>query len=405
MPPKRPAPVLLLLAVLLSSLTAPSCQRVKRATDTVVPLTAVERAPVKPSGPVSVGVLLPLSGPVGAYGRECLNGMELARADLARAGGSALEFRTADDAADPEEAKKQFTLLSKAGATAVLGPITSTNALVVAPLAEELHLPLLTPSATAFDVTIDRPYVSRVCFVDPMQGAAMALFATEDLEATRAMICAEEGNRYAAGLADAFAAAFERLDGTVVGRWSFPAGTTDFAALAGRIAALPADQRPEVVFFPDYFPEAARFCVAAKVAGVRAKILGGDGWDSDQFYPLAGDAAPGHYLCTHFSPEDTEPTVRDFVTRYEETYHARPGALAALGYDAVRLLGDALHRARSFSPEDLRDAIASTRGFSGVTGRITLDENRNPVKNVVLLETGEKGPKFVRRIEYEVGGR
>lgn len=391
---------------LLGVAMAVSCQRVKRATDTVVPLTPVARAPAKPTGPVPVGVLLPLSGPVGAYGRECLNGMELARDDLAKAGGSFFDLQTADDAANADEAMKQFSGLRGKGVVAVLGPIMSTNALAVAPLAEEAHLPLVTPSATAFDITADRPYVARVCFVDPMQGAAMAMFASEDLEATRAVICVEEGNRYAAGLADAFASAFERLDGTVAGRWSFPAGTTDFASLAARVAALPSDQRPEVIFFPNYFPEAARFCASAKAAGVTAKILGGDGWDSEQFYPLAGDASAGHFICTHFSPEDTEPTVRDFVSRYEAAHSgARPGALAALGYDAVRLLGDALHRARSLSPGDLRDAIASTRGFSGVTGRITLDENRNPVKSVVLLETGEKGPRFLKRIEYEVGGR
>ena len=212
----------------------------------------------------------------------------------------------------------------------------------------------------------------------------------------KAAVILDNSSDYSKGLDDVFRAKFKELGGEVIPtQYTYTQGDTDFRSLLRRVVG----QKPDVIFIPGYYREVGLLLKQARQMGITIPFLGGDGWDSPDLHELAGGkAVEGSYISSHFSPDDQDPKVQSFVKMYKEKYSESPGAMAALGYDGMLVIADALKRAKTLDPEGIKQAINSTQGFSGVTGSITIDESRNAQKPAVVLEMTAKGSTFKQKI-------
>jgi branched-chain amino acid transport system substrate-binding protein len=249
---------------------------------------------------------------------------------------------------------------------------------------------MISPSSTNPKVTQIGDYIFRVCFIDPFQGEVMAKFAFNSLKAKKAAILFDSNSDYSKGLIQFFKAAFTKLGGTIVIEKAYAQRDRDFT---GQLTAI-RDTTPDVIYVPGYYQEVGVIAKQTKQLGIKAPLLGGDGWDSPQLWDLGGDALNGNYISNHYSVDDPTPVIQDFVKRYKAKYNGiAPDAIAALGYDATMVMADAIKRAGGTECVALRDAIAQTANYKGITGVITLNSERNAVKPAVVLELKDK--KFV----------
>ncbi len=294
-----------------------------------------------------------------------------------------------------ETARIARKFLSQDHVVAILGDLTSSATMEAAPLAQEAHVPLITPTATAISVTKVGDYVFRSCFTDPFTGRIMARFAIDHLNARRAVILTDVKQDYSIGVSAELSSYYRQQGGQVLEEFSFSSGDTDFRAQLSSLKSL----QPDVVFVPAYYTEAALILREARQLGVKAPFVGGEGWDSPSLVSVAGKSADGSFYTNHFSPDDPEPLVQTFVRAYKAKYGTSPDALAALWYDGAGLLADAIRRAGSAEPAKIRDALATTKGFPGVTGNISLDEQRNASKPVVVVTIANGQVKMVQRVE------
>jgi branched-chain amino acid transport system substrate-binding protein len=232
-------------------------------------------------------------------------------------------------------------------------------------------------------VTNKGSYIFRVCFIDPFQGTVMARFAATNLKLKRIAVLKDQTQPYSTGLAANFITAFTGLGGQIVANESFSGTDTDFKAQLTSIKG----QNPDGIFIPGYYNQVGTIGLQARQLGIKVPLLGGDGWDSPKLFDAAGGALEGCYFSDHYSPDDKSPVVQDFIQKFKAQNSGEvPDAMAALGYDAARILADAMKRAKSLSGPDLRDAIAATKEFQGVTGKITINDQRNAVKPAVVLQ-------------------
>jgi len=324
----------------------------------------------------------------------------LAVAEINRAGGvmgKRIEVIVEDDRGTPEEANTVVSkLIERDRVVAVLGEVASSLSLAGAPLCQKAHIPMITPSSTNPEVTKKGDYIFRICFIDPFQGTVMARFAYRRLQARHAGILQDRKNDYSVGLARFFREEFERLGGEVVADESYQEGDTDFKA---QLTALQA-KRPAVLFIPGYYTEVGLIAKQARELGITCPLIGGDGWDSPQLVAIGGEAVEGGYYSNHYSIEEKRPEIAQFVRSYRAQFAGEePDAMAALGYDAARILADAIRRAGKVDPKAIRDALARTKGFRGVTGVITLDAQRNAVKPAVILQIRGGKPRYVETIQ------
>jgi branched-chain amino acid transport system substrate-binding protein len=271
----------------------------------------------------------------------------------------------------------------------LIGEVASSNTLAAAPKAQEAKIPMISPSSTNPAVTQVGDYIFRVCFIDPFQGEVMAKFSYNNLKARKAAILYDFNSDYSRGLQNFFKRSFTALGGQIVSEQSYTQGDRDFS---GQLTAI-RSAGPDVVYVPGYYGEVGVIANQTKQLGIKAPLLGGDGWDAPQLWKLGGDALNGDYISNHYSVDDPSPAIQKFVADYKQRFNEAPDALAALGYDAMRVLADAIKRAGTTDSAKLRDAIAQTQNFPGVTGAITLDKDRNAVKPAVVLKL-EKS-KFV----------
>jgi branched-chain amino acid transport system substrate-binding protein len=225
-------------------------------------------------------------------------------------------------------------------------------------------------------------YIFRVCFIDPFQGSVMAKFAVESLKKKRAAILRDIRSDYSMGLANYFAEDLKKRGGEIVADVSYSQGDVDFKS---QLTAIKA-KAPEVLFVPGYYTEVGIIAKQAKEVGLKADLLGGDGWDSEKLTEIGGPAIYGAYFSSHYSHEDQNPVVQAFVKNYQARYKRVPNSLAAMGYDAAKVAIDALKRTQELTPKAVRDAIAQTKDFAGVTGTITINEQRDAVKSAVVLK-------------------
>jgi branched-chain amino acid transport system substrate-binding protein len=242
-------------------------------------------------------------------------------------------------------------------------------------------------------VTAVGDMVFRVCFIDPFQGLVGAKFARENLKLSRAAALYNRAQAYSSGLNENFKDAFESLGGTIVAEEAYGDGDNDFSA---QLTAI-REARPDFIYVPGYYTEVVNIARQARQLGLDVPLIGGDGWDSEEL-KNAGTALNKCYFSNHYSHEDTRPEVQEFVKKYQAQFGKVPDGLAALGYDAARLLFDAMDRAASLDGKDLAAAIAATRHFPGVTGKITIDAQRNAEKDAVMLEVVDGMPKYLATI-------
>jgi branched-chain amino acid transport system substrate-binding protein len=241
---------------------------------------------------------------------------------------------------------------------------------------------MISPSSTNPKVTQIGDYVFRVCFIDPFQGYAGAKFAREDLKAKSAAVLVDQAQAYAVGLADEFIKNFEKMGGSIATRQSYTGGAQDFTAQLTTIRTA----RPDVIYIPGYYTDVGNIALQARKLGLTQPLLGGDGWDSEQLAKIAKDAIEGCYYTNHYAPDQPDARVQTFIKDYRAEYGSTPDGLAALGYDAAKILFDAMKRAKGVDHKALRDAIAATKNFPGVTGDITINAERDAKKSAVVVE-------------------
>jgi branched-chain amino acid transport system substrate-binding protein len=300
-----------------------------------------------------------------------------------------------DDQGLPEQAQTVVTkLITSDQVVAVLGEVASSRTRAAAPVAQQYGIPLITPSSTNVEITRIGDYIFRICFIDPFQGLVMAKFAANSLNIRNVAILRDIRNDYSVGLADAFIENFRSLGGTIVADQSYSAGDTDFSAQLTSLAA----RNPEAIFVPGYYTDVGLIARQARQLGLTVPLLGGDGWDSPLLTQIGGAAVEGSYFSNHSSMQDPSPAIQKFVADYQAKFGEMPSALAALGYDAANILFDAMRRAETTDGAAVRDAIAQTADFLGVTGTITIDANRNASKPAVVLQVRGGQFEFVESI-------
>jgi branched-chain amino acid transport system substrate-binding protein len=311
--------------------------------------------------------------------------------------GKPVKLITYDEQGKSQEAATVVTrLIEKDGVVAVLGEVASSRSLAGGPVCQRLGVPMISPSSTNPQVTEIGDMIFRVCFIDPFQGYVGAKFARDNLKLNRAAVLFNRAQAYSSGLKDNFVDAFQRLGGQVVAEQAYGDGDNDYSA---QLTAI-REANPEMIYVPGYYTEVVNIAKQARQLGLSVPLIGGDGWDSEEL-KNAGDSLNNCYYSNHYSHEDTRPAVREFVKRYQEVYGKVPDGLAALGYDAARILFDAMDRAESLSGKDLAKAIAATRDFQAVTGVISIDAQRNARKDAVMLEVVDGVPKYVATISPE----
>jgi branched-chain amino acid transport system substrate-binding protein len=345
-----------------------------------------------------IGEVLSMTGSQATFGTSTHNGVELALREINEAGGvkgKKLKSITVDNQGKPDEAATAVTkLITQNNVIAILGEVASSRSLAMAPIAQNYSTPMVTPSSTNPEVTAKGDYIFRVCFIDPFQGTVMAKFAAENLKLKKIAILRDVKSDYSVGLADYFIETFKKLGGEVVVDQSYSEGDVDFKAQLTAIRA----KKPDGIFVPGYYTEVGLIARQAREIGIKVPLLGGDGWDSPKLYEIGGAALDGTYFSNHYSSEDKSAHVQGFISKFKAAFGVVPDGLAAMGYDAAKVLIDAMTRSATLDKKSIRDALAATKEYQGVTGKITIDEKRNAVKPAVVLRV-EKGEfKYVSTI-------
>ena len=336
---------------------------------------------------IKIGYFGDLTGPTFNFGQSAINGVLMAASEINQAGGISgrkIDVVIEDDKGSPEEAARLTTkLIDHDKVLAIIAGGTSGNSRAAAPKAQASHIPMISPSSTDPAVTKTGNYIFRACFVDTFQGEVMASFAINTLKAKKAAILFDFNSPYSKGLTDYFKISFARLGGSIVSEQTYTQGDADFK---GQLSTIRSAE-PDVIYIPGYYGDVALIAKQARMLGLAQPLLGGDGWDAPELWQLGGDALNGAYISTHYSVDDPSPAIQQFVDLYKQRYgNLLPDAHAALAYDGARLLFDAIARTGSTEGDKLRDALAQTKNFNGVTGVISMDADRNAVKPAVVLK-------------------
>lgn len=343
---------------------------------------------------IKVGVYGDLTGQTSSFGQSTKNGIELAVEEINAAGGvngKKIQLVVEDDQGRPEQAKTVVSkLINQDKVQAVLGEVASTNSLAAAPVAQEAKIPMITPSSTNPKVTEVGDYISRVCFIDPFQGSVMAKFAANTLKAKTAAILGDVNSDYSKGLTQFFEEEFTKLGGKVVAKEAYTQTDPDFKGQLTKIRNL----NPDIIYIPGYYGQVGIIAKQARELDMNMPLLGGDGWDSPELWKLGGASLKNTYISNHYSAQNPSPEIQNFVKAFKAKFNVEPDSLAALAYDAAKVLADAIKRAGGTDPAKLKDAINATKDYAGVTGKISLDPGRNAVKPAVVLELDPAASAF-----------
>jgi len=374
----------LIMACLMLALITSGCST-SSSTTTATPTAG---------GTIKVGGLAPLSGNLSIYGIATNNGIKLAIQEINAKGGvlgKQLEYVVYDEKGDATEAVNAYNkLVQNDKIVALIGDVTSTPSIAVAQQAAKDGIPMITATGTAADITKAGKNIFRVCFIDPYQGEVMASYASKKLNAKKAAILYNTSDDYSIGLTESFEATAKDLGLTIVDKEGYTKGDVDFNSQLTKIAAAKAD----VVFIPVYYEDAALIAVQAKAAGINATLLGADGWDGIIDKISDASAISNAYFCCGYSAENNDANLQAFIKKYTETYKEAPKGFSAQGYDAVYLLAQAIKEANSTDSAAIVAALTKI-DFKGITGEIKFDENRNPIKGVVINTFKNGAVKFV----------
>ena len=349
---------------------------------------------------IVIGEFASLTGSEATFGINSSNGVELAKEEINNAGGvlgRKIKIVTEDDQSKPGQPSSAVKkLIASDKAIAILGEIASSRSLEAAPICQQAKVPMVSPGSTNPRVTEVGDYIFRVCFIDPFQGTVMAKFALDNLKAKKVAILTDVRNDYSVGLTKYFKEYFTGHGGQVVVERSFSGGGTD-KDFRAQLTSIKAAQ-PDAIFVPGYYTEAGLIAKQARSLGIKVPLMGGDGWDSPKLSEIGGSAVDGCYFSTHFSPQDKNPKVQDFVKKYHEKFNAMPDGMAPLGYDAMMILADAIKTAGGTDAAKIRDALTNVKDYEGVTGKITIDSKRNANKSAVVLKVNGKQNDYVATI-------
>ncbi|HTK82160.1 MAG TPA: ABC transporter substrate-binding protein [Bacteroidota bacterium] len=337
------------------------------------------------SDEILIGEYSSLTGTTATFGTSTHNGLLLAVEEVNNGGGingKKIKLLTEDDQSKPEEAATAVTkLINRDRVKAVIGEVSSSRSLAAGPICQSNGVPMISPSSTNPKVTQIGDYIFRVCFLDPFQGEVIAKFAYNTLKVKKVAILKDVKNEYSIGLAEFFSTNFKAMGGEVIGEQAYSEGDNDFKA---QLTALKG-MNPEAVIVPGYYTEAALVVKQARELKLDVPFIGGDGWDSAKLLEIGGAAMENTYYANHYTTSDPNPVVQNFVSKYRAAHNQTPDALAALAYDAGRIMFDAIKRAGSTDGPKVRDAISQTTDFSGVTGTISIDKERNAHKSAVII--------------------
>ena len=342
---------------------------------------------------IVIGEFASLTGKEATFGTSSHEGTQLAVEELNAAGGvlgKKLKLITEDNQSKAgESATVVNKLISKDGAVAILGEVASSRSLEAAPVCQSNGVPMISPSSTNPKVTETGNNIFRVCFIDPFQGTVMANFATNTLKAKKVAVFTDVKSDYSKGLAKFFKEGFTKAGGQIVSELDFNGGDKDFK---GQLTTIKG-AAPDAVFVPGSYTDAALICIQAKEIGLNVPLFGGDGWESEKLIEIGKEAVEGNYFSTHYHPEVGSPKSKAFVEAYKKRFNGKlPDAMAALGYDSAMILADAIKRADATEGAKIRDALAATKDFDAVTGKISINAQRDAVKSAVIIQV--KSGKF-----------
>ena len=358
------------------SLSLLSCNRAPEAS----------RAAAAQTADIPVGLYAALSGDQASFGNATLQGVRLAADEINAAGGllgRKIRLVVEDDRGKADEAASAVTkLITSDDVIAVIGENSSSQSLAAAPICQSNGVPMISPSSTNPNVTKRGDYIFRVCFTDPYQGKALAAFVRSNLKLATAAILVDNKSDYSVGLAEFFGKEFTAMGGRIVGQQSYAGGDTEFRPQLTSIKR----SKPDVLFVPGFYTDVGQIANQARELGIDVPMVGGDGWDSPVVIEIGGKAIENSYFSDHYFVGDPRPLVQNFVKAINARHGKNPEANAALGYDALKIFAAAVQRAGSLDRKAIRDQIAATSGYQGVSGEITMGPERDPIKPVAMIK-------------------
>ncbi len=336
---------------------------------------------------IKVGEFASLTGKEATFGTSSHEGTLLGVEEINAAGGvlgKKIKLLTEDNQSKPSETTNAVNkLISKDGVVALIGEVASSRSLEAAPVAQRSKIPMISPASTNPSVTKVGDFIFRACFTDPFQGGALANFASQELKATKVAVLTDVKSDYSKGLAKNFKDKFLSNGGTIVTELDYNGGDKEFKSQLTTIK----NANPEAVFVPGYYTDVALIAIQAKQLGLTVPLFGGDGWESDVLLSIGKDALNGYYFSTHSAADQGTPKMTAFVEAYKKRFNGKtPDAMAVLGYDSAFMLVDAIKRAGTTESAALRTAIAATKDFEGVSGKFSLNADRDAVKALVFIK-------------------
>ena len=348
---------------------------------------------------IKIGEFGSLTGDNASFGTSQNNGVQMALEEINAAGG--VLGKKIDLTVEDNETKQGETttiarkLISQDHVVAIIGEVASSKSLEAAPICQASKIPQIATAATNPRVTQTGDYIFRVCFTDDFQAVVIARFVLEKLKLNKIAFMTDVKQDYSVGLTNIAKDYLAKNGATIVKEQSYSSGDKDFRAQLTDLKGA----APDVIIITGYYPEASLIAKQARQFGIKAILVGGDGWDGSSLISVGGKAIEGAFFSNHFSVEDTSPIVQTFVQKYKQKYNTVPDAFAALGYDAMKLLADAITRAGAADPEKIRAAIQETENFPGVSGKITIGKDRNAQKSAVIITIKDGAYKYAETIE------
>ncbi|HMS34691.1 MAG TPA: ABC transporter substrate-binding protein [Ignavibacteria bacterium] len=346
------------------------------------------------SDEILIGEYESLSGSEATFGQSSHNGLVLAVEETNNSGGllgKKIKLITEDNQGKPSETQTVVQkLINRDKVVAIIGEVASSRSKAGAPICQAAKIPMITPASTNPEVTTIGDYIFRVCFIDPFQATVMSKFAINSMKVKKIAVLIDQKNAYSTGLADNFKQVYSSMGGEIVEEQKYSAGDKDFKAQLTSIKA----KNPEAIFIPGYYTDVNLISIQAREIGLNCPLFGSDGWESEKLTEgKAKDALEGSFFSTHVSSDDPSPKIQDYIKKYKAKYGKEPDAMSFLAYDAGMILFDAIKKANSTEGEKIKNELAKTKDYPGVTGIITINEQRNAVKPAVVLEI--KDGKFV----------
>ena len=353
---------------------------------------------------IRIGGLFALSGGAAAYGEDLKKGTELALEEINASNPDfKLELIAKDTKSDRSEAVKACEdLISINRVSAILGPTTSPNALVIGRIADQYSIPLIVQAATQNEVTksneYQRKFVTKICFNDEFQGRALADFAFKDLQKEKAVIIFDNSVSYSVGLAESFEKRFVENGGTIVSKTSYSVEQKDFRALIEKISLL--ETKANLLFIPGWDENVGPMLRQSENKWKNFVVLGGDGLPTDKFIELSGGNLNNVFALAHYNPNSDDTKVKNFVAAYKTKYNTIPSPHAALGYDAVYVLYEAIKSCNgNVTPNNIMDNLRKIKEIELVSGQVSFDETGDAIKSGVILQITKNGYEYIKTIK------